>query len=242
MTEFASAADTDPKALQWMTGFPPAADKAVTYADGSFRSFPQLRWAWSNLRQLMPTVQVWRGNKGPSKLERSDQPLGRVPLTTMDGRAITFEQALLDTMYGDLPCSVVRDAVHIHPTVSELLPTLLGKGKQPKHKFLFWDFGGYGGQQAVRMGDWKAVRHKLADAIELYNLKDDLGEQNNLASKHPEVVKKIEAYLGASRTESAAIDVGGIERSRELESLCVLWVAIGLQRGSWDHAFKVLAR
>ncbi|MFN8130939.1 MAG: NAD(P)-binding domain-containing protein [Solirubrobacteraceae bacterium] len=39
-----------------------------------------------------------------------------------------------------------------------------------------------------------------------------------------------------------AIDVGGIERSRELESLCVLWVAIGLQRGSWDHAFKVLAR
>lgn len=35
--------------------------------------------------------------------------------------------ALLDTMYGDLPCSVVRDAVHIHPTVSELLPTLLGQ-------------------------------------------------------------------------------------------------------------------
>jgi 8-hydroxy-5-deazaflavin:NADPH oxidoreductase len=39
-----------------------------------------------------------------------------------------------------------------------------------------------------------------------------------------------------------AIDVGGIERSRELESLCVLWAAIGLQRGSWDHAFKLLAR
>ena len=38
------------------------------------------------------------------------------------------------------------------------------------------------------------------------------------------------------------IDVGGIERSRELESLCILWVAIGLRRGSWDHAFKVLTR
>lgn len=35
--------------------------------------------------------------------------------------------ALLDAMYGDLPCSVIRQAVHIHPTVGELLPTLLGQ-------------------------------------------------------------------------------------------------------------------
>ena len=39
-----------------------------------------------------------------------------------------------------------------------------------------------------------------------------------------------------------AIDVGGIERSRELEALSILWVAIGLRRGSWDHAFKLLTR
>jgi pyruvate/2-oxoglutarate dehydrogenase complex dihydrolipoamide dehydrogenase (E3) component len=35
--------------------------------------------------------------------------------------------ALLDAMYGDLPYTVIRDAVHIHPTVSELIPTLLGQ-------------------------------------------------------------------------------------------------------------------
>ncbi|WP_298835481.1 FAD-containing oxidoreductase [uncultured Piscinibacter sp.] len=35
--------------------------------------------------------------------------------------------ALLDAMYGDLPYSVIRRAVHIHPTVSELIPTLLGQ-------------------------------------------------------------------------------------------------------------------
>jgi CubicO group peptidase (beta-lactamase class C family) len=100
MTSFPSATDTDPKALGWMTGFPPYPESAMTYADGSFRSFPQLRWAWSNLRQLMPTVAVWRGDGGASKLERSLQPLETVPLTTMDGRAITFGQALLDT-YAD---------------------------------------------------------------------------------------------------------------------------------------------
>lgn len=82
-----------------------------------------------------------------------------------------------------------------------MLPALLGK-KQRGHEFLYWEFHERGFEQAVRMGDWKAVRHKLTDAIELYNLKDDLGEQNNLASKHPEVVKKIEAYLELSRTES----------------------------------------
>jgi predicted dinucleotide-binding enzyme len=36
------------------------------------------------------------------------------------------------------------------------------------------------------------------------------------------------------------VDAGGIEASRELESLCILWVRIGLQRGSWDHGFKLL--
>ena len=36
------------------------------------------------------------------------------------------------------------------------------------------------------------------------------------------------------------LNVGGIERSRELESLCILWVAIGSRSGSWSHAFTLL--
>ena len=38
----------------------------------------------------------------------------------------------------------------------------------------------------------------------------------------------------------AAVDVGGIEGSRELEALCILWVKIGVRRGAWDHGFKLL--
>jgi CubicO group peptidase (beta-lactamase class C family) len=97
MTTFPSAAETDPKTLGWMTGFPPGPDKAMMFSDGSFREFPRLRWAWSNMRQFVPTVQVWRGAAGPSALPRSEQPLGSVALTTMDGRKISFDQALQDT-------------------------------------------------------------------------------------------------------------------------------------------------
>jgi hypothetical protein len=38
-----------------------------------------------------------------------------------------------------------------------------------------------------------------------------------------------------------AVDIGGIEGSRELEAICILWVKIGGRRGSWDHGFKLLA-
>jgi hypothetical protein len=36
------------------------------------------------------------------------------------------------------------------------------------------------------------------------------------------------------------IDIGGIEGSRELEAICILWVKIGGLRGGWDHGFKLL--
>src|SRR5262245_2043182 len=96
----ANSSDSDPRTLEWMTGFPPRREKAITFADGSFRQFPQLRWAWSNIRQLVPTVGVWRGQGPGSVLPRAERELGNVPLTTMDGRSITFTQALAET-YAD---------------------------------------------------------------------------------------------------------------------------------------------
>ena len=35
-------------------------------------------------------------------------------------------------------------------------------------------------------------------------------------------------------------DIGGIDGARQLESLCLMWVAIGARRGAFDHAFKLL--
>ena len=82
-----------------------------------------------------------------------------------------------------------------------IMPTLLGQTQKP-HEFLYWEFHEGGSQQAVRTGDWKAVR-KFGGPLELYNLKTDLGETNNVASANADVVKRIEEYLAKARTESA---------------------------------------
>jgi arylsulfatase len=80
-----------------------------------------------------------------------------------------------------------------------IAPTLLGRpSEQKQHEFLVWYFPGYTGQHAVRMGDWKGVRRgllKQKGPLELYNLKDDIGETTDVASKHPDVVKKLDDIL-----------------------------------------------
>ena len=85
-----TAAESDPETLGWMQGFPPPQDKTITFQDGSFRSFPELRWAWSNIRQLVPTVNVWRGAGPASVLPRADHDIGASASVTMDGRPQTF--------------------------------------------------------------------------------------------------------------------------------------------------------
>ena len=82
-----------------------------------------------------------------------------------------------------------------------VVPTLLGKGKQREHEFLYWEFHEGGSQQAVRTGSWKAVR-AWQGPIRLYDLRTDLGEDRDVAAQHPEIVAKIEAYLKTARTES----------------------------------------
>jgi len=104
----------------------------------------------------------------------------------------------------DLPPTVAEIA-GVKPPANidgvSMLNALLGR-RQRNHEFLYWEFHERGFSQAVRMRDWKAVRRSQDSPLELYDLKNDLGEQNDVAVKHPEVVKKIEDYLKTARTES----------------------------------------
>lgn len=87
-----------------------------------------------------------------------------------------------------------------------LLPTLLGQENQKKHEFLYWEFPEYGGQVAIRMGDWKVVRQHLKDkekpTLELYNLATDPTETTNVANKHPEILEKAAAIFKKEHTKS----------------------------------------
>jgi len=79
-----------------------------------------------------------------------------------------------------------------------MLPTLLEKGEQRKHEFLYWEFSGYGGQQAVRLGDWKAIRqnmHKGNMRLQLFDLAKDVGETTDVAAANPMIVQRIERIM-----------------------------------------------
>ncbi|MEP7295845.1 MAG: serine hydrolase [Burkholderiales bacterium] len=64
---------SDPIAMGWMQGSPPPVDKQVRFDDGGMYTFPKLRWAYSNIRRLVPTTQVARGDGGVVVLPRADR-------------------------------------------------------------------------------------------------------------------------------------------------------------------------
>tara|TARA_X000000368_G_scaffold392769_1_gene357916 strand:+ start:107 stop:1633 length:1527 start_codon:yes stop_codon:yes gene_type:complete len=77
------------------------------------------------------------------------------------------------------------------------LPTLKSKN-QEKHKYLYWEFPSYGGQQAIRIDKWKGIKKGLfkgPSKLKLYNLSVDLKESNDVASEYPEIVVKMENMM-----------------------------------------------
>jgi arylsulfatase A len=108
-----------------------------------------------------------------------------------------------------------------------VLPTILGKNggaQKPSERTFYWEHLQFNRQtselrtetmlQAVRMGDWKAVRSKPGAPLELYDLADDTGESSDVASAHPDVVSKIEAYLKTARTAPRPHNTGSFEFKR----------------------------
>lgn len=83
-----------------------------------------------------------------------------------------------------------------------VVPLLTGKEQTNRHDFLYWEFHERGFQQAARMGDWKAVRPQADEKLELYNLKNDPAEKENVAEQNPELMEKFEKYLKTARAES----------------------------------------
>jgi len=84
-----------------------------------------------------------------------------------------------------------------------LIPSLTSEGEQTEHEYLYWEFYRQGGKRAIRAGNWKAVQlgmNKSPQPIELYDLSSDLGEQNNVATEHSEVVTRLETLMDEAHT------------------------------------------
>ena len=120
---------------------------------------------------------------------------------------------------GRVPANTVSDQVWAFwdflPTAAELagvkppegldgisiLPALLG-GKTVQRDPLYWEFHEGGYKRAVLMGHWKAVSLRPGKRIRLYDLSQDIGETTDLASKHPDIIARVEAYLEQARSPS----------------------------------------
>lgn len=71
---------------------------------------------------------------------------------------------------------------------------------------LYWEFHEEGGKMAIRQGVWKLIALQVNSGqpqYELYRLDSDLGEHNNVAHKHPKVVKRLSRLMKQMHQPSA---------------------------------------
>jgi CubicO group peptidase (beta-lactamase class C family) len=92
---------SDPRLLGWMEGHPPPPERRIVFAEGRHLAFPQIRWSLSHARELLPTVNVWRGS-GPAS-DLGDAPGGAaedidaLAFTDLQGRPRQWGESLHDT-------------------------------------------------------------------------------------------------------------------------------------------------
>jgi CubicO group peptidase (beta-lactamase class C family) len=101
-TDFADARSSDPRALGWMKGFPPPAERIIGQPDSSYFSFPKMRWTVCHLRELLPTKQVSRGLGAPSPMQYAlDDAIDAVDFTPLGSNDRMTWKESLDANYTD---------------------------------------------------------------------------------------------------------------------------------------------
>jgi len=137
---------------------------------------------------------------------------GRIAAGSTNDRVTGFED-WLPTLLELIGAAAATPA---HLDGISFAPTLLGQA-QPARPFLYRESPGYGGQQCVRVGDWKAIRTNLnppagkakkkvapaaPGALELYNLAADPAEARDVATQNPDVVARLSAIMREQHTPS----------------------------------------
>jgi arylsulfatase A-like enzyme len=155
----------------------------------------------------VPTIACWKG---------------KIPAGRVSDRVSGFED-WLPTL---LEVAGAKELIPAGTDGISFLPTLRGQ-PQPERPFLYREFPDYGGQQCVRVGDWKAVRQnlnprgkaaetnpaKIVVKTELYNLKEDIAESKDVATQHPELIAKLERILREQHTASAEFPFPVLDRA-----------------------------
>lgn len=160
-------------------------------------------------RGLQDAMEFFRSS-GPLKGIKRDLYEGgiRVPfIARWPGRIPTHSTSSFTGAFWDvLPtlAAVTGAKISASDGVS-FLPILRHKGSVGSPAYLYWEFYEAGFKQAVRSGNWKAIRFYKGDRpvrTELYNLSTDIGEKENLAGRYADKVSEMEALMNAAHTPS----------------------------------------
>ncbi len=170
---------------------------STTSGNGPLRGFKAQTWE-GGIR--VPFMMQWKG---------------KIPAGKVDDRPVIQ----LDIH----PTALAAAGVNLKPEWKldgvNLLPYVTGENASAPHEALYWRFGK---QIALRAGDWKLVKgagmNNIAEratgdanteGAELYNLKEDIGEKNNLAGKNPEKLKELAAMWNAWNASNIPAAWGG---------------------------------
>jgi len=119
-----------------------------------------------------------------------------------------------------------------HTDGISVVPTLLGQPDQQEHReYLYWEYQ-QGKQQAVRMGRWKGIRFGgTKEPIELYDLSRDIGEENNIAGAHPDVVGRMQHIMKEAREGSEYTKYWQLPEHRRDDIKLDKWIFDQLKNG-----------
>ena len=121
---------------------------------------------------------------------------GKVPA----GRVSDEPWAFWDFLPTAAELAEAKIPAQCHPDGLSLVKFLQG-GPAPSRDHFYWELHEGTSLQAVRFGNWKAVRNGPEKPIELYNLENDAAEQTDLAKQKPDLVAKAEALMKSSHAD-----------------------------------------